>query len=60
MEILKEVEEEQPDLLVMGSLSRGGRPGFQVGTIAERVLDQIDGSILAFKPGDFVCPVPAD
>lgn len=56
-EILKEVEEEQPDLLVMGSLSGGGRPGFHVGTIAERVLEQVNGSILTFKPGDFVCPV---
>lgn len=58
-EILKEVEEEHPDLLVMGSLSVGGRPGFHMGTVAERVLGQVDESILAFKPGDFVCPVTA-
>lgn len=56
-EILTELEEEHPDLLVMGSLSTGGRRGFQVGTIAERVLEQVDESILAFKPKDFVCPL---
>lgn len=56
-EILKELEEEQPDLLVMGSLSTGARPGFHMGTIAERVLEQVEGSILTFKPKDFVCPV---
>ncbi len=57
VEILKEVEEEHPDLLVMGSLSRGGRPGFEVGTTAERVLAQVDESLLTFKPKDFVCPI---
>lgn len=56
-EILKEMEEEQPDLLVMGSLSQGGRPGFDMGTIAERILEQVEGSTLTFKPKDFVCPV---
>ncbi len=59
-EIMKEVEEEHPDLLVMGSLSMGGRPGFHMGTVAERVLGQVDESILTFKPGDFVCPVTLD
>ncbi|MEM1451141.1 MAG: universal stress protein [Planctomycetota bacterium] len=58
MEILEKVEHEHPDLLVMGSLSTGGRPGFDVGTIAERVLEQVDESLLTFKPHDFVCPVP--
>ncbi len=57
-EILDKVEHEHPDLLVMGSLSTGGRPGFDVGTIAERVLEQIDESLLTFKPHDFVCPIP--
>lgn len=57
VELLKMAEEEHPDLLVMGSLSSGGRPGFHVGTIAERVIEQVDESILTFKPKDFVCPV---
>ncbi len=57
VQILEKVEQERPDVLVMGSLSRGGRPGFDVGTIAERVLPQAEESILCFKPKDFVCPV---
>ena len=57
VQILEKVEQERPDLLVLGSLSRGGRPGFDVGTIAERVLPQVEESILCFKPQDFVCPV---
>jgi len=57
VQILEKVEQERPDVLVMGSLSRGGRPGFDVGTVAERVLPQVDESILCFKPKDFVCPV---
>jgi universal stress protein E len=57
VQILEKVEQERPDVLVMGSLSKGGRPGFDVGTIAERVLPQAEESILCFKPKDFVCPV---
>lgn len=57
VEIIEKAERERPDVLVMGSLSGGGRPGFDLGTIAERVLPQVDESILCFKPRDFVCPV---
>lgn len=57
VQILKELEEEHPDLLVMGSLSQGGRAGFDVGTVAERLLEHVDESLLTFKPKDFVCPV---
>ncbi len=57
VQILEKVEQERPDVLVLGSLSKGGRPGFDVGTVAERVLPQVEESILCFKPKDFVCPV---
>lgn len=46
-----------PDLLVMGSISRGGIAGLLVGSTAERLLDRVDCSILAVKPDDFVSPV---
>lgn len=49
-----------PDLLVMGMLSRAGVAGLHVGSTTERVLDRIDGSLLALKPADFVSPVEAD
>lgn len=58
-ELLREAEEEHPDLIVMGSLSQGGRPGFLVGATAERIIEQVDESLLTFKPRDFVSPVEA-
>lgn len=48
-----------PDLLVMGMLSRAGVAGLHVGSTTERVLDHVDGSLLALKPEDFVSPVEA-
>lgn len=49
-----------PDLLVMGSLSRGGRTGVLLGETAERVLGRLECSLLVLKPEDFESPVPAD
>jgi len=49
-----------PDLLVMGSISRGGIAGLLIGSTAERLLDRVDCSILAIKPDDFVSPVTLD
>lgn len=46
-----------PDLLVMGTVSRGGLAGILIGSTAERLLDRVDCSILAVKPLDFICPV---
>ena len=45
------------DLVVMGTLSRGGVPGFLIGNTAERVLQRLDTSVLAVKPRDFVSPI---
>jgi universal stress protein E len=46
-----------PDILVMGSISRAGIAGVLLGSTAERLLDRVDCSILAVKPDDFVSPV---
>lgn len=51
------VERLAPDLVVMGTVSRGGIAGMLVGNTAERLLGRLDCSILAVKPADFVCPV---
>jgi universal stress protein E len=48
-----------PDLLVMGTVSRTGIAGLLVGSTAERMLDQVDCSILALKPDGFLSPVPS-
>ncbi|PLY03261.1 MAG: hypothetical protein C0623_02050 [Desulfuromonas sp.] len=45
------------DLLVMGSLGRGGLQGLLIGNTAERVLDNVSCSTLTIKPDDFICPV---
>jgi len=55
--ILQLAEREQPDLVVMGTISRGGLAGLLVGNTAEKLLYQLDCSILTVKPEDFVCPL---
>jgi len=46
-----------PDLVVMGTVSRGGIAGMLMGNTAERLLGKLECSILAVKPADFVSPV---
>ncbi|MBW2243315.1 MAG: universal stress protein [Deltaproteobacteria bacterium] len=55
--ILECVDRLAPDLIVMGTISRGGIPGVLVGNTAERLLHRLDCSLLTVKPDDFVCPV---
>lgn len=47
----------QPELLVMGSISRGGLPGILMGNTAERIFDSLECSLLVVKPDDFVTPI---
>jgi nucleotide-binding universal stress UspA family protein len=58
--VLEAVERLEPDLVVMGTISRGGIPGLLVGNSAERLLGLLDCSLLVAKPEDFVCPVELD
>lgn len=51
---------ERADLLVMGTIGRGGVPGFLIGNTAERLLSELQCSILAVKPRDFQTPVTLD
>ena len=53
--IKETVEHLQPDVLVMGSLSKGGRPGYHLGETAERLFGQLECSVLSIKPADFRC-----
>lgn len=46
----------QPDLVVMGTISRSGIAGLVVGNTAERLLGRLDCSLLTLKPADFRCP----
>jgi universal stress protein E len=51
------VERLRPDLVVMGTISRGGIPGVLIGNTAERLLGRLDCPLLTVKPSDFVCSV---
>ena len=55
--ILQQVDVQSADLLAMGTLARSGLSGVLMGNTAERLLPQIDCSLLAVKPEDFVCPI---
>jgi len=47
-------------LIVMGTVSRSGVSGLLIGNTAERILDQVDCSVLTVKPDRFVTPVSLD
>ena len=55
--ILELVKKENPDLVVLGTVSRGGISGFLIGNTAEKLLYELDCSLLAVKPDDFISPV---
>ncbi|MEK7408049.1 MAG: universal stress protein [Acidobacteriota bacterium] len=47
------------DVIVMGTVCRTGVPGLFIGNTAEKVLRQVDCSVLTVKPEGFVTPVTA-
>jgi len=44
----------------MGTLSRTGISGLLIGNTAEKVLRQVDCSVLIVKPDGFITPVKLD
>jgi len=58
--IIKQVRKQHIDLLVMGTVCRTGLAGFFIGNTAEKVLGNVDCSVLALKPEGFVSPVRLD
>lgn len=48
------------DLIVMGTVGRGGIPGLLIGNTAETILNRCDCAVLTLKPPSFVSPVPAE
>ena len=51
--------EHRINLLVMGTVARGGVTAMVMGNTAERVLDNVDCSVIAVKPDGFVSPIQA-
>lgn len=45
------------DLVVMGTVARSGISGMVMGNTAEQILNDMECSVLALKPSDFVSPV---
>ncbi|WGY47123.1 universal stress protein [Vibrio sp. ABG19] len=51
------VQQEDVDVLVMGTLARTGIAGFVIGNTAENILQSIRCSLVALKPEGFVSPI---
>jgi len=56
-ELPKVATDIKADLVVMGTVARTGIAGVVIGNTAETVLSQLQCSVLAIKPKDFVSPV---
>jgi nucleotide-binding universal stress UspA family protein len=50
-------KERAVELIVMGTVCRTGVAGFFIGNTAEKVLRQVDCSVLTIKPDGFITPV---
>ena len=55
--ILGCVERFDPDVVVMGTVTKSGIPGLLLGRTAERLLRSLDCSLLVVKPKGFESPV---
>jgi nucleotide-binding universal stress UspA family protein len=51
--ILDFIQQNQIDLLVMGTIALGGLPGVVIGNTAERLVTHVPCSMFAVKPADF-------
>ena len=51
------VSENDIDILVMGTVARSGVPGFLVGNTAEKILNEVDCSVMALKPKNWESPI---
>lgn len=51
--IVKFIEEQQIDLLLMGTIARSGFEGISVGNTAERLVTHVPCSMVVVKPADF-------
>ncbi|WP_319470665.1 universal stress protein [uncultured Pseudodesulfovibrio sp.] len=49
--------EQKMDIVVMGSVARTGIPGLLIGNTAEKIMSNLENSIVAIKPDGFESPV---
>jgi nucleotide-binding universal stress UspA family protein len=57
--ILNFIDKHDIDLLLMGTIARGGISGVSIGNTAERLVTHVNCSMIAVKPTDFKCPIHA-
>ncbi|MBN2718799.1 MAG: universal stress protein [Deltaproteobacteria bacterium] len=55
--IPKFVNRSQFDLIVLGTVARGGIVGKLIGNTAEEIIHSVNCSLLTIKPGGFVSPI---
>lgn len=55
--IPKFVQQMPMDLMLIGTKARSGLRGMLKGNLAERIIEQVDCSVLTIKPDDFVSPL---
>jgi nucleotide-binding universal stress UspA family protein len=48
------------DLIIMGTVSRSGVSGLLIGNTAERILNQVNCSVMTVKPDGFITPIQLD
>ena len=51
------IDDQDVDLLVIGTVARSGVSGLVMGNTAERVLDAVSCGVLAVKPPGFTSPI---
>lgn len=49
--------DQKMDIVVMGSVARTGIPGLLIGNTAEKIMSNLENSIVAIKPDGFESPV---
>lgn len=49
--------DQKMDIVVMGSVARTGIPGLLIGNTAEKIMSNLENSIVAIKPDGFETPV---
>ncbi|MGD2124000.1 MAG: universal stress protein [Gemmatimonadota bacterium] len=54
------VRTREVDVVVMGTVGRTGIPGFLIGNTAEKILADVECSVLAVKPEGFKSPVEVE
>lgn len=55
--IIEYANKNQIDLIIMGTVGRSGLSGLFIGNTAERVIEEVNCSVLTVKPSQFSSPV---